>query len=67
VGLIHDAVELLEDPAALEVLAGLQKRGIPVRVSRESLGYLQREAPGFEVLEDPEWQRLAAQGQAVLL
>lgn len=67
IGLAHEALELLEDPLALEVLEALKARGIPVRLSRESLAY-ERRGPGpFEVLEDEEWQSLAARGGATIL
>jgi hypothetical protein len=66
-GLAHEALELLEDPVALEVLAAIQKRGVPVRLSRDSLVFLNK-APGpFGILEDEEWQTPAARGEATIL
>lgn len=67
VGLAHEALELLEDPVAMNVLEAMQKRGIPVRLSRGSLAFLRREPGPFQVLEDPEWQSLAAQGLMTIL
>jgi hypothetical protein len=67
VGLAHEALELLDDPLALEVLEALQARGIPIRVSRESLAFLRREPTAFEILEDSEWQTLVARGSATIL
>lgn len=67
VGLVHEALELLEDPVALGVLEALQARGIPVRLSRGSLAFFQREPGSFPVLEDAEWQSLAARGSATIL
>jgi hypothetical protein len=67
VGLAHEALELLDDPLALEVLQALQAKGIPIRVSRESLTFMRRAPGGFEVLEDSEWQGLATRGGATIL
>lgn len=67
VGLGHEALELLDDPLALEVLESLQARGIPVRLSRESLAFTRRDPGAFEILEDIEWQVLAARGGATVL
>ena len=67
VGLAHEALELLDDPMALEVLASLKERGIPVRLSQESLSFLNRNPGSFEILQDEEWQALAARGGATLL
>jgi hypothetical protein len=61
-----DGLELLEDPQALQVLATLQSRGIPVRISRESQLFGEEDNP-FEVMEDRQWQRLAAKGGIVIL
>jgi len=65
--LAHEALELLQDPQALEVLAGLRNARIPVRLSRESLSYLRMEPGPFEVMEDKEWQTLMGRGGLVLL
>ena len=67
VGLAHEALELLDDPMALEVLEAIKARGVPVRLSRESLAFLRRGPGTFEVLEDGEWQDLAARGSATIL
>lgn len=67
VGLAHEALELLDDPMALEVLTSVKERGIPVRLSRESLAFLQKTPGSFEILEDEEWQALAARGCATIL
>jgi hypothetical protein len=66
-GLAHEALELLEDPLALEVLAAIQKRGISVRISRDSLAFLNKSPGPFGILEDEEWQTLAARGEATIL
>ncbi len=66
-GLAHDALDLLDDPTALADLEKLRTRGIAVRLSRESLEFQQRSAEPFEILDDREWQDLAAQGKITLL
>lgn len=65
--LAHEALELLEDPLALEVLSKLQSRGVAVRLSRHSLSYQSRPQGGFDVIADEEWQLLAGQGGVTLL
>jgi hypothetical protein len=65
--LAHEALELLEDPQALEVLAGLRASGVPVRISRESLAFMRLEPGPFESMDDREWQSLAARGALTLL
>lgn len=67
VGLAHEALELLGDPLALEVLEAVKARGVPVRISRTSLAYERKAHEPFEVLEDEEWQRLAAQGSVTII
>ena len=67
VGLAHEALELLDDPLALEVLDALQARGIPIRLSRESLAFMRRAPGAFGILEDEEWQALVARGSATIL
>lgn len=62
VGLAHQGIELLEDPTALQVLRGCQDRGIPVRLSSESLLFMGGDPGPFEVMEDQEWQRLLGRG-----
>lgn len=64
--LAHDALDLLEDPAAMELLEALESRGVPVRVSAASRAYHGVEAP-FESLEDAVWQDLAARGAVTVI
>ena len=65
--LAHEALELLEDPRALEILQGLETRGIPVRLSRGSLAYLGHSKAPFEPMEDAEWQSILARGGLTVL
>ncbi len=65
--LAHQAVELLEDPGAVAILAGLQGRGIPVRVSASSLAHARMEDGGFDQVPDVDWQRLLARGLLTVL
>ncbi len=65
--LAHDALELLEDPRALELLRGLQARGISVRLSRGSLDYLGRSETPFEPMEDAQWQIILGKGGFTVL
>lgn len=67
VGLAHGALELLEDPAALEHLARLQTRGTSVRVCEASRAFLGLDSLGFQPLPTEEWQALAAHGGVILL
>lgn len=67
VALAHEALELLEDPLAVEVLASVQARGIPVRLSRASLSFLRKSPGAFAMIEDDEWLALAARGDATIL
>lgn len=67
VALAHEALELLEDPLATEVLADLERRGIPVRLSRASLSFLRKSPGAFDIIEDDEWLALAARGDATIL
>jgi hypothetical protein len=64
--LAHEALELLEDPAAQEILDGLQARGITVSVSEGSRAYHRLET-AFQVLEDVVWQDLAAKGAVTVI
>jgi len=66
-GLAHEALELLEDESSRAVLEAVHSRGIPVRVSTESLRYLGGTATPFGALEDREWQSLAARGGLIVL
>jgi len=65
--LAHEALELLEDPQALEVLAGIRASGVPVRISKDSLTFMRLDPGPFEAMEDREWQSLAARGGLILL
>lgn len=65
--LAHQAVELLEDPVALEVLQGVQSRGIPVQVSLASLAREDHDTGDFAVVPDAGWQRLLARGVLTVL
>jgi len=65
--LAHDALELLEDPSAVECLENLQQRGIPIHVSEASLRYLGRSAPRFLPTDDKPWQSLLAKGELTVL
>jgi hypothetical protein len=65
--LAHQAVELLEDPMAQEVLQTLRSRGIPVRFSRTSLAHAGLEAGASETMGDDVWQKLLAQGAVLVL
>ncbi len=67
VALAHEAIDLLDDPIALEVLTSLQAKGIPVRLSRSSLAFLQTSPGGFDIIEDEEWLALAARGDATIV
>ena len=67
VGLAHEALELLDDPLALEVLESIKARGIPIRLSKESLAFMRLDPGAFEILEDDEWQTLVACGSATIL
>lgn len=60
--LAHQALELLEDPVAVEVLAGVQARGIPVHVSLASLAQGDADPGSFAVVPDVGWQGLLARG-----
>lgn len=64
--LAHDALELLEDPPALEVLENLEARGINIRISETSRAY-HLLAPPFASMADEDWQRPAARGELTVL
>jgi hypothetical protein len=66
-GLALDALSLLADPRAMTVLTELQARGVPVRLSGESLMLSGAEVAPFEVMQDLEWQRLLARGELSVL
>lgn len=65
--LAHQAVELLDDPAALGVLGELRQQGIPIHVSAASLAHHQIAAAGFDPVADEGWQRLLARGGVTVL
>jgi hypothetical protein len=67
VGLALDATALLEDTEALALLASIQARGTPVRVSRESLLFPDGPEGAFEMIEDSQWQRLAGKGELTII
>jgi hypothetical protein len=64
--LAHDALDLLEDLTAMEILEGLEARGIRVCVSEGSRAY-HLLAPPFASMADGEWQPLAARGDLTVL
>jgi hypothetical protein len=66
-GLAHEALELLGDPIAREVLETLQTQGLRVRISIASLAYLGCDGDPFETMEDLEWQGPAGRGELTLL
>ena len=65
--LAHAALELLEDPRALEILQGLQARGVAVRLSRGSLDFLGHSDAPFEPMADVEWQSVLGRGGCTVL
>ena len=65
--LAHQALELLEDPVALEVLGDIQDRGIPVQVSLASLAQGDLDPGPFSVVPDAGWQGLLARGGLTVL
>lgn len=65
--LAHEALELLEDPRARTALLGLQDRGIPVRLSEESLHFLGHSGAPFEPMEDAQWQAILGRGGFTVL
>ncbi|MFZ1614716.1 MAG: hypothetical protein WAT51_11115 [Holophaga sp.] len=65
--LAHDALELLDDPLALECLKGLQSRGIPIHLSKASQTYLGRFEPAFLPMDDAQWQSMLGKGELTVL
>jgi hypothetical protein len=65
--LAHQGVELLEDPGAVAILAGLRAKGIPVHVSISSLAHGGQEDAGFDLVPDEGWQKLLALGGVTVL
>lgn len=64
--LAHDALELLEDPPAVEILENLEARGINIRISEGSRAY-HLLAPPFASMADEDWQGPAARGELTVL
>ncbi len=60
--LAHQALELLDDPMALDVLNGLQARGVPVQISLASLAQEDHDTGAFAVMPDAAWQQLLVRG-----
>lgn len=60
--LAHSALELLEDPRAMEILLDLQAKGVKIQVSAGSLRYHGLQACPFPVVDDALWQKSLAQG-----
>lgn len=65
--LAHQAIELLDDPLAMEVLQKLRGRGIAIRLSRGSLAHAGIPAGASEVMADETWQALLGQGAVTVL
>jgi hypothetical protein len=65
--LAHEALELLQDPHGLEVLETLRRKGIPVKLSQESLDYWSLQPGAYEVMEDSVWQALVGRDALVIL
>ena len=65
--LAHDALDLLDDPIALECLKGLQSRGIPIHLSKASQAYLGRFEPAFLPMDDAQWQSMLGKGELTVL
>jgi hypothetical protein len=57
----------LEDPVAVQVLEGVQARGIPVQVSLASLAQGDLDPGAFAVVPDAGWQGLLARGGLTVL
>lgn len=65
--LAHAALELLEDPRAMEILLDLQAKGAKIQVSSGSLRYHGIQACPFALVEDDVWQKILAQGMLQIL
>lgn len=65
--LAHEALELLEDPRGRAALENLRDRGIPVRLSQESLQFLGHSGAPFEPMEDAHWQPILGRGGFTVL
>jgi hypothetical protein len=66
-GLVHDALDLLGDSQSLKALEDLQARGVPVRISRDSLLFLGERSLDFETMDDAHWQSLLGRGGVTLI
>jgi hypothetical protein len=66
-GLAHDALELLHDPQAIAVLKELKERGVPIRISADSLLFHGLQPQPFETMPDAEWQSLLGRGEIVVV
>ena len=65
--LAHDALDMLEDPSAMECLENLQHRGIPIRLSEASLVYFGRSRTPFPTMNDTQWQSKLGRGELTVL
>jgi len=65
--LAHDALDMLEDPSAIECLENLQQRGIPIHLSEASLVYFGRSRTPFPTMDDAQWQSLLGRGELTVL
>ena len=64
--LAHEALDLLEDPLALEALEALRADGLAVFVSEASLAWSGGEAP-FPLLKDEVWQAALGRGELTVV
>lgn len=67
IALAHDALGLLSDQQAMEILREVQERGVRVRLSSDSLLLHDLDPGPFEIIQDIEWQSLLAKGAITLL
>lgn len=65
--LAHDALDLLGDVRAMEILQDLQRKGISIRISRESLRYFGMTQTPFDASDDGIWQSLVGKGEITVL
>jgi len=64
--LAHEALDLLEDPLALEALEALRADGLSIFLSEASLAWVGGEAP-FPLLKDEVWQTALGRGELTVL